>query len=703
MPHAIVPYNFVPMSERIVPAERINGKYPFEEQGILHPDRNTGWLDIEITTLTPLYTRGTREPDDTGQTDPEGYFHYGDERPVLPGSSLRGMIRSVFETMTMSRMEFVSDRRLFYRSFAEVAGGIRDLYQSRFTKDRLRAGVLMEEHGRLILRVSEAAPKGFVLVRASDVTPDWQRRGMHEYPKPRSVDVRTTNQVHSVLGVTVAELNGDVAGWLIVPGQDVGGGRGRTKRRWFQVIVDPAGGRVTDYEVPDDVYQDYLAWGTMAHGSRFKTARAPRYLCPVAPAFALVDPATQKVQAVGANMMMHLRYETGIREVSERSLSPDSAKIGVDMAQSVFGRVRDDKIDERTDQIRSRVFFQDAACNQKHPDVLLDPAHPVKVPDVLSGPKPTAFQVYLKQDRGDLQNWDSNGTSIAGRKMYWHRSPAAAAEALRSSPPDGVSDTQITQITPLRPGLTFKARIRFENLTDAELGALYAAIQLPAGMAHKFGMGRNLGLGSVRVELTEATVIDIRRRLVSPGADAGLVVGDAACARLADAYRAFVWRIFRNGTTLWADQRMLALAALLSWDGRPKDELTAQVGLSDQWKYRMTLPSPTTVGRTHGIMDVVSVGGPPSKEPVGHGDEAQAATPVPEPGHASRPQGPRVGDKVPGKLVAQTSSGTGTVLLEDGTEVIGVPGTFACKVGETYRFKVISVGGDGKVKKLARA
>ncbi len=58
--------------------------------------------------------------------------------------------------------------------------------------------------------------------------------------------------------------------------------------------------------------------------------------------------------------------------------------------------------------------------------------------------------------------------------------------------------TQYTEIEPIMTG-TFTGKIRFENLTDIELGSLLFALDLPKGCAHKIGMGKPLGLGSVRI------------------------------------------------------------------------------------------------------------------------------------------------------------------------------------------------------------
>lgn len=72
------PYNFVPSEGECDKKKR--------ETGIL-----TGKITCTIETLTPLFI-----PDSQNK---EKFFHYpDDEKPVIPGSEIRGTIRSVFET-----------------------------------------------------------------------------------------------------------------------------------------------------------------------------------------------------------------------------------------------------------------------------------------------------------------------------------------------------------------------------------------------------------------------------------------------------------------------------------------------------------------------------------------------------------------------------------------------------------------------------
>lgn len=115
-------------------------------------------------------------------------------------------------------------------------------------------------------------------------------------------------------------------------------------------------------------------------------------------------------------------------------------------------------------------------------------------------PKPTAVQHYVVQEqagREQLRSWDDVAPP-RGHKLYWHRPPA-----WRQPPPapNQHPNPDLTpEIRPLGMGAKFQARVRFENLTEVELGALLFALDLPPECAHKLGMGKPLGLGSVRIE-----------------------------------------------------------------------------------------------------------------------------------------------------------------------------------------------------------
>ena len=637
MPFATTPYNFVPLAKKVH-----EGQQP-PDADRFHGDRHTGWFDLEISTLTPTYIREARRVEDSEEGEPSGFF-WGIRNdkivPLIPGSSLRGVVRSLFEILTCSRMDFISSRRLFYRSFASTVRNFADHYQDEYHRDRLVAGVLVREGQDWYLHVSDesttkaattTAPPvggpvnqhhGFLLVERSDpglsTVPD--ASGTVHWDLARTN--RTVNEVFDYkvqrtgddanLGISphstsvekaAVTSSGDLEGWLVAPGKDI------QPRHYYHVILKPQQSS-RKYRVSHDVMEDYLSWGQMAHGARFGTKRAPRKLKEEEPAFAILNENLKEVDVIGANLMMPLRYGKSITDVA--SQTQDDGSTDLDMAQAVFGRVTDERdrgnpSDGQQPQkgdfaiVKSRVFVGDAVCTEDDP--WLKGGLQVKVPDVLSGPKPTAFQTYLQQgsDPRNQNLWDSRGAQLRGRKHYWHRSSAAANSTLHDYPPSGASDTQITRITPVRENVVFRGRIRFENLSNEELGALYASIQLPEGLAHKIGMGKNLGLGSARLRITKTTLLNMPARFCSLDEHAGEWPDADVEVKLCRAYQDFLNSIeeYQQAQSLWTSDWTRALASLLSWDSKPADEQTCQIGVrgpgSEQWRYRYPLPEAVNV------------------------------------------------------------------------------------------------------------
>src|SRR5262249_38513147 len=144
-----------------------------------------------------------------------------------------------------------------------------------------------------------------------------------------------------------------------------------------------------------------------------------------------------------------------------------------------------------------------------------------RTPYILGTPKTTAFQHYLVQplvevpdgleqpagnDPRTLCNFHypltpephelldnqgkiaalTGGTVIRGHKRYWHQPRPTDRERFDRglARPD---DSQYTIIRPVRAGTVFKGRVRFENLTDVELGALLTVLQLKPSQRHHLG------------------------------------------------------------------------------------------------------------------------------------------------------------------------------------------------------------------------
>lgn len=144
-------------------------------------------------------------------------------------------------------------------------------------------------------------------------------------------------------------------------------------------------------------------------------------------------------------------------------------------------------------------------------------------------PHPSAFLHYLDQGAdGQVVSWSTQGAPrVRGYKQYLHSdSEELVRESLKntSEEPAGNENTQ-RKIHPLPAGATFRGRITFTNLTKIELGLLLAALDLGNGAggqghtsrdgvpisAHKIGLGRPLGYGSIHLTYT-LRLVDPRKR-----------------------------------------------------------------------------------------------------------------------------------------------------------------------------------------------
>jgi CRISPR/Cas system CSM-associated protein Csm3 (group 7 of RAMP superfamily) len=79
-----------------------------------------------------------------------------------------------------------------------------------------------------------------------------------------------------------------------------------------------------------------------------------------------------------------------------------------------------------------------------------------------------------------------------------------------STPHEGIDRKAAAPI--MRHGITFDFHIDFDNLTDHELNILCFALRPSERFRHKIGLGKALGLGSIRIDVTGLVLIDREAR-----------------------------------------------------------------------------------------------------------------------------------------------------------------------------------------------
>jgi CRISPR-associated protein (TIGR03986 family) len=142
---------------------------------------------------------------------------------------------------------------------------------------------------------------------------------------------------------------------------------------------------------------------------------------------------------------------------------------------------------------------------------------------ILSTPKPTTTSFYLLNSEGQPDatvDYDADGARLRGRKFYRHHGEMLSEQEYRRAG-DNKDDQNRTVHGALEPGATFTFTLDFENLAPPELGALLYVLELEDGMFHRLGYAKPLGFGSVKVTVEGVQAIDWETRLKSIESEAG--------------------------------------------------------------------------------------------------------------------------------------------------------------------------------------
>jgi CRISPR/Cas system CSM-associated protein Csm3 (group 7 of RAMP superfamily) len=453
---AKAPYNFVPLNQTVVEAEQIPD---FDKY---HNDRYTGYIDIEIENLTPLYIQNSVK----GKQKSSDFFNV-DGKYIIPGSSIRGMIRTLVEIISYGKFGYFNDERLYYRGLADCSN-LRQEYQSKINNN-VEAGYLYYDENSRSYKI-----------------------------KPAVKEDNKTFETFSDVSDEFSYEKREDGSWKVWSGKFAN----RKKNNWIiykpdqnakEIVIDENDIKNYKNDKNRNIRINLL---DSAKSKRFNNITFDHGVPIFYTKYNGVDGKTHI--AFGHTRYFRLPYEKTIGDHIPKDLKDDNK---IDIAEAIFGK---------ESKFASRVFFEDVVLQHPNPK---DAFYEETFPKILSSPKPTCFQHYLEQSSNDprkLNHWNSNAPiSIRGNKLYWHRNTPSDSNKKHSwNEGKEINDTQHKKIKPLKENNKFKGRIRFENLSSVELGALLFAIDLPENCFHKLGMGKPLGLGSVKITIHEFFISD---------------------------------------------------------------------------------------------------------------------------------------------------------------------------------------------------
>lgn len=499
VPPATAPYNFVPMVHAVLPLP-MNQQHDWQHMtdkecqsaysDYIHSQQTySGSLDLRLENLTPLFV-GAGEG--TEFFAPAG-------KPMIPGSTLRGMVRSLFKIITagaMRRNEDFTDQHLYFRclmapkSMRQIAE-LHDYYVSRMATRIEKCGEPIErkktKKGFLFRKIKDASyyispcREGHISIKEYDKY--WRKVGkisrVDWYDKERQAYILTGDQSSVLTARPTAN---------------------RPLKTNIRYLYDPDW--QTEYPVPESVIQDYRD-DKNRRGvdliNEFKDNKkntdvkcggeAQRFaerddIDFLAPCYFVLE--NNQVQAFGHGRWFRIPYRKSVGDRIDNRLEDENI---VDFTDAVFGRKA---------LWAGRVSFEDAQLQSP-------PAYACKdyvIP--LMKANPTSYQLYLEQSNQPNwppAHWDSPAAGeVRGYKMYWHQQ--INNDDWRAQYSKGL-EQHTHEIHPLTKNNVFTGKIHFRNLTAVELGALLKVFQLGhdnQDIVYKLGLGKSLGMGSVRIQ-----------------------------------------------------------------------------------------------------------------------------------------------------------------------------------------------------------
>jgi CRISPR-associated protein (TIGR03986 family) len=490
------PYNFVPLSRKVFfPdwSQHVSLDVPFA-------DAISGELVCELVTDTPVYVRngGKWEHHDImNNKEAQSFFRVG-EQIMIPGTTLKGMLRNVIEIVSFGKMNKFDNHRYSIRDLKN-----QDLYMNKM-KNVQAAWLQRSESGTSWLLVPcEYALVSHELLGNPSIKDAQKALSKYSTWGWDKLDVRFTFKKGS-LANRVTSIEKGEPGRLVFTGQPTKNRGGKFDKKNEFVFFGQSKG--SPIEVPPEVQNDivfiytnpntgkpYEEW---AHWSDQlgKGAKIPVFY----------QMNGSKLGSFGFTRMYRLPYEKTVRQVVEQT-SKDHVHTDPDLAETIFG------IAERDDSLKGRISISTAVAELK----TVKPFNEA-VTAVLGSPKPTFYPNYIYQPRagsdgkltktGSYETFMSSESTING----WKRYPTRELKDVERKPDMG-KDTVATKFIPLSEGAKFSFSVKLHNLKPEELGAIVWALTWGNNnkLRHSLGMGKSLGFGIAAITISSAHLVDI--------------------------------------------------------------------------------------------------------------------------------------------------------------------------------------------------
>lgn len=522
------PYNFIPLSAKGC------SRKPIEDY--LADASLTGWIDCELETRSPLFIPNTSMPAqdkdklkiydfasrrDLSKMSFEDIEKSTPEFPYIPGSEIRGAIRTAYEAFTRSCMSVLDqEAKLSKRYPGPRKPGVLEKTEDANGSPVYRLYLDCERIGIPAYRFNDDK-RNYTGVDFTDALNKLQKEE-HEgkwvqckvdgwYLKRNIKCFRTA--VSAPVPAKACEGNGILH--LGAPFQG--------KHHESMIIINDKHNYV---DVSHETWNNFKE--TLKY---YKKKGSYEHIDPdngeqrTFAVYYMKRPGNGKDYYLSPAQIGRETYFNSIGDLVKRSgggdFQPCDGKSGYCPACALFGTLGKDR------SVSGRVRFSDADLIDKRPaEDLFLPWEPL---EELASPKPAAAEFYLKRPRSSasknipywnydyyVDNWNKKEyhdykLEIRGRKFYWHGVHRVSRDKLYGKCPtewrDKDSDGKLTRrvaVRPLKEGVKFKFRVYYDRISEKELQTLLWVLTVGGNdddveRGHKLGMGKPLGLGSVKI------------------------------------------------------------------------------------------------------------------------------------------------------------------------------------------------------------
>ncbi|GIV79013.1 MAG: hypothetical protein KatS3mg050_3407 [Litorilinea sp.] len=487
----------------------------------------TGRITCTLETVTPLFVSDSHDVRVTKVRLSDGrkvehksyrFFQY-EGKDAIPATSLRGMIRSLFEAVTNSAFSvFNGDERLEYRI---------DPVEARRFKPGIVQSLPLGDQPGVIALCEEAKIGAYYDDPVANILDGSWTCGEAAY----AIVGRTKNNVRKVEVISrnhqalAADSRPVQHGWVKVTGPTID-----TKRNesfFYFKEGEPSQAKQVYFDADREAdFNAVLHAQLHERKEDFRSQVQSERLAPGNLVYVELEPGDEtQVRNIALARVARLRYRHSIGDLLPEHLKPNEQYEQLDIASRVFGWVKSTPTEDGKTRIAyaGRIRFSHAVLTQDK-GIYAD-----EIPlAILSAPKPTTTLFYLRRKEGEWSEEERKKPGAAttigydgpnqlrGRKFYRHH--GNALNRLEYERAERRRDHQNRSVRGVRaPGNVFQFTLKFHNLAPLELGALLWTLNLSRDRSCFFRLGyaKPLGFGSVKLSVEQIEILDLNARYSS--------------------------------------------------------------------------------------------------------------------------------------------------------------------------------------------